>query len=247
MLEKELVRFGLDENEARVFLCLLEMGPSGISEVARRANMNRTTLYAVFDRLSEKSLLTFSVQGKRRTYVAQPPEQVKKMIQDRLAIFEELLPDLLNRRKKSAQKPVLKYFDGLEGIKTVFLDSLQAKDEEIIGFCGVEALQSTDKALRLFWEREYIPKRKARKKFVRLIVPENEEGREFRENDAEQYRESRMVSGSRYNFECEIHAYDDTVAIVSYSKGEEFAVEIISKPIANTVKMLFQVIWTVAY
>lgn len=247
MLEKELMRFGLDEKEARVFLCLLAMGPSGMSEIARKTGMNRTTLYAVFDRLSEKQLLTYSIRGKRKVYVAESPERVRTIIGEQLSVFDGLLPELLSVRRERKHTPVLKCVEGLDGIKAVFLDSLRSKDNTIVGFSGIEALSSTNGALRRFWDNEYVPKRKQKKKFVRLIVPENEAGRAFRARDAEQYRESKMVSGSRYNFECEIHAYDDTVTFISYSKDEEFAAQMISKPIANTVKMLFQIIWTVAY
>ncbi len=247
MLEKELKKLGLDKNEAKIYLSLLELGPSGISEIAQKAEMNRTTLYSVFDRLIEKGLLSISISGKRRVYTAESPGKVKQIIKDQLAVLDELMPELLSRVRTIKNKPVFRYLDGLEGIKIAFLDSLKTKDETIIGFSGIEALTVSNKSLLRFWENEYIPKRKKLKKFVRLILPENEIGQNFKDKDAEHFRESKMVPGSRYNFECEIHTYDDIVTVVSYSQGEEFALEIKSKPIANTIKMIFQIVWTVGY
>ena len=247
MLDKELKKIGLKEKEAKVYLSLLELGPSSLTAIAQNLQMNRTSLYDVLAGLEEKQLLIVSVSGKRKVYAAETPEKLKILLKERLASINDLLPELLSITQKGKVKPTLKYLEGIEGIKSAFLDSLQAKSKTIIGFSGVEALTVENKALLRFWEKEYMPKRKKKGVKVQLIMPDSKMGKYMKENDERDLRESRLLPASSYDFSSEIYVWDDVLAFTSYSQGEEFALQIESKPIADTVRMIFRIVWNQAY
>jgi len=242
-----LSKCGLDANEAQVYLSLLEHGPSAMTEIAKRTKMNRTTLYSVFGRLEEKGLLDSSIRGKRRVFSAGDPRALGRLLTDRLGAFETVLPDLLAMHGNGTTKPVFRFLEGMAGIRRTFDDSLRANEKTILAFSSPGVLSLHDRALTRYWEGEYIPKRKELKKFVKILVPDDQDGRAFRKGDADRFRETKFVPAMTSRFQVEIHAYDETVACISYSAGQEFAIQIVSKPVAETIKMIWHLLWATAY
>ncbi|MCK4799448.1 TrmB family transcriptional regulator, partial [Candidatus Parcubacteria bacterium] len=47
MLEKSLHEFGLKEKEIKIYLALLDLGPSSIRKIAELAKVNRGTSYDI--------------------------------------------------------------------------------------------------------------------------------------------------------------------------------------------------------
>lgn len=247
MLKEQLIQSGLTEKQATIYLACLELGPAVIAQIAHKSNLNRATVYEVIEELITKRLISISIKGKRKTYVAETPETIKVQLKEKLQKFDTILPELLTLTQKGVKKPTVKYYEGIEGIKRTFTESLNAKDDTIIGFSGIEAVVSQSKALEQFWEEEYIPKRIANKKQVKLIFPDNKTSRKYHAKDQEQLRESKFVPSTYYNFECEIYAYDDVLVMNSYSPGEEFSLTLESKPIVNTLRMIWQLCWNMGY
>ena len=248
MLENTLSQLGLTPMEAKVYLAILALGSASLSDIAAKGPFNRSSLYPVLESLSEKKFLFLSIKGKRTRYTAEAPEKIKLILKDKLSMLDEALPELLLIANKSAVKPKIRFREGYEGIKQAFIDSLHAKDSVLLAFCGADVLTSIrNKSLQTFWEKEYVPKRTKLGKSVQIIFPDNEVGKYMRGLDKSSSRESRFVPASQYPFECEIHVYDNTVAFISYNEKEEFALQVESPYIARTVKMIWRIVWNVAY
>lgn len=243
ILQEELANIGLDGDEAVVYTAALELGPATVLEIARKTGLNRTTLYAVTDRLIEKRLLAKSPSGKRTLYVAEPPEKIALLLKEKLAKLDELLPELVSLGRKGTVKPKIKYYEGLDGIKSVYRDSLQSREHALYAFVGVERLTVRSKALNAFWEGEYRMGRQKNGTHGKVVVPDNAEGRAFKAKDKTSDRESRMVPASSYNFEGEILMYDNIVCFISYTEDEEFALSLESRAIARTLRMIWQIVW----
>jgi len=244
---EELKKAGLTPKEAKIYLAVLEAGQASILEISKLSGLNRTTVYGLLDSMVNKRFLHVSVKGKRQVYLAEPPAGLKLLLKQRVETLEGVLPELLSLAEKSEIKPKLRYFKGIEGIKTVYRNSLAAKEDSIIGFTGFEALVKPSHEIEQFWEHEYISKSKQFKKFGRLVVPDNPIGKRYKAQDQQHYRETKLVPSSQYNFETEILAYDDVVAFISYNTKEKFGLEIQSQPIANTIKMIFEIVWRTGY
>lgn len=246
-LQKELQKIGLQNDEAVVYTASLELGPATVLEIARKTGLNRTTLYAVTDRLIEKRLLAQSPHGRRTIFTAEPPEKLTLLLNEKLATLNGILPELISLGREGTIKPKMRYYEGLEGIKTIYRDSLQSQEPNLYSFVGIERLNAYSKGLTKFWEDEYIRDRKKAERFGRLIIPDNAEGRAWKAKDATSNRECRLVPASQYNFEGEILMYDDVVSFVSYTEDEEFALSIESRSIAKTLRMIWNLVWTVGY
>lgn len=246
-LPQELASIGLEPDEAAVYAAALELGSATVLELARKTGLNRTTLYSVVERLIEQRLLVRSVAGKRTVYLAEPPEKLKAMLNDRLSKLDGLLPELLSLARTSVYKPRIRYVEGIDGIKGAYRDSLAAKDKQLVAFVGVERLNVRSKELNAFWDGEYRTGRIKNGIHGRLVVPDNAEGRAFKAKDAESNRQSKLVPAKNYNFEGEILMYDDTVCFVSYADGESFALTLESRAIVRTLRMIWEIVWNVGY
>src|SRR3989338_2411851 len=67
---QRLITGGLSENEAKIYLALLELGKGTVSEITRKANLNRTTGYDVLDGLVAKNLASVSGKEPKQEYAA---------------------------------------------------------------------------------------------------------------------------------------------------------------------------------
>ena len=246
-LQDELKEIGLSGDEALVYTAGLELGPATVLEVARKTGLNRTTLYGVTSRLIEKRLLTKSVAGKRTIYVTEPPEKLTLLLKERLAKLNDLLPELISLGRQGVNKPRIKYHEGLEGIKNIYRDSLASKEKLVLAFVGVERLNVRSSALNDFWNNEYRMSRQHSGIKGRVIIPDDTAGRAFKAKDATSNRESRLVPAANYNFAGEVLMFDEVVCFISYSENEEFALSLESQSIAQTLRMIWQIVWSTGY
>lgn len=246
-LASQLSEIGLEGNEASVYAACLELGPATILEISRKTQTNRTSLYGVVERLIHVGLLARSSAGKRAVFVAEPPEKLSLLLKKRMEKLDDLLPELISLGRKGTVKPRMRYYDGIEGIKTVYRDSLTTKDHALFAFVGVERLTAQSKVLNDFWEGEYRIGRQKYGILGKIVVPDNAEGKLFQSKDSSSRRETRLVPASTYNFDGEVLLYGDTVAFISYTDNEEFALSLESKAIAKTMKMIWQIVWSAGY
>ncbi len=247
MLTKQLESFGLSPAEAHIYLACLELGAASVLEISRKTKQNRAQLYLIIDRLIEKKLVTVAIVGKRKRFVPEQPAVLRALFQEKLLDLDMLIPDLVALARKGTIKPIIKFYDGLEGIKDVYRASSRGKDRVLYGFIGLDKLNTQSKALLHFWLNELTTLRKRHKAIGKVIIPDTEQGRLYKSSEKEKFRETRLVPASTYNFPGAIIVFDDTVCAYVFSDKEAFAVSIESVAIAETVKMVWQLVWAQAY
>src|SRR3990167_5411368 len=126
-LVRGLASAGLSKLEAKLYLAVLNLGQASILDISRHSGLNRTTIYRLIDRLSEQHLLDVTVRGKRKLYVARSAEEVINILKKRITALDVILPLLRSVGLKSPVKPKIRYWEGIDGIKTAYKNSLQAK------------------------------------------------------------------------------------------------------------------------
>ena len=124
-LLKVLQELGLSENESAVYLGALGSGPNTMQQLARASGVKRTTIYYVAESLKQKGLLKVEVRGFKKHYVAESPEKLDSMLLARRREFEQALPDLLALYNLKESASFIRYYEGIEGMKSVY-DSLLA-------------------------------------------------------------------------------------------------------------------------
>jgi len=126
-MEKGLLeRMGLDDKESAIYLVLLEFGPLAISEIARKTGLHRPTIYQYLPSLENRGLVSEFPKGKRKEYIAESPEKLKVMFGELWQEFDQLLPHLKFIFKNKGKRPLVKFLEGKNGIKSVYEDLLRS-------------------------------------------------------------------------------------------------------------------------
>lgn len=152
--------------------------------------------------------------------------------------FNEILPELLSITNLLEKKPSIQYFEGDEGIKRVYEDTLSYPNQEILVWISSEAVDCFNEDY--LWK--YAEKRKRNKIWQRSIGPDNKITRHLKITDEKYLRQSRLVSKDEMPFEVEINIYGGRfIGIMSFK--EEIGLIIESKKIYNTLKSIFEMNW----
>jgi sugar-specific transcriptional regulator TrmB len=94
-LNNELVSFGLSENEALIYLYLLERGEAvGGTKLATGTQMHRQYVYLVLPRLIELGLVEEVSFGKRAKYIALSPTRLEQIAREKVYTSQALIQEL---------------------------------------------------------------------------------------------------------------------------------------------------------
>ncbi|MCX6824961.1 MAG: hypothetical protein NTY80_01940 [candidate division SR1 bacterium] len=90
-----LQNYGLSDKEARVYLTVLELGTSIASTIARRAELNRVTVYTVLEEMIKEAVILSETINNIKYYTAVHPETLSKNFENKYLSIKESLPQLL--------------------------------------------------------------------------------------------------------------------------------------------------------
>ena len=132
MIEKILQQIGLSEREIIVYLTCLKLGPASVRKIADAAQINRGTTYDTLKLLRETGLISYYHRDTKQYFIAEDPSRLRDAIESRQGELEktktsldEVIPQLKSMYDKAGEKPVVKYYEGKTGIKTILADVLQ--------------------------------------------------------------------------------------------------------------------------
>ena len=115
-----LLELGLTENEARVYLACLGLGPATAIQIARTAEIKRPTVYTIVDSLQTKGLISIEVRGLKQKFVAEDPAKLETVLELKRSSFKKILPELQALKNAQDDGGFIRYFEGMEGIKSVY-------------------------------------------------------------------------------------------------------------------------------
>ncbi len=241
-LKAFLSSIDLSDKEIGVYLVLLSMGKGTVSQIARRAQLNRTTGYDILDSLVAKRLISISGKEPKQEYVAESPDAIVELlrlraeqISEQLERTKEVLPELKSMHNVRG-RPQVRFYEGKEGLEQVYEDTLTSH-EPIRAYAEVGNIHAT---LPHYFPLYY--KRRAKKGIpIRAIFPATPEGIALTAHDIGELRETALVPADQYNFSPEINIYDNKVMIASWR--EKLGITIESAEIADAMKKIFELAW----
>jgi sugar-specific transcriptional regulator TrmB len=247
---KKMQNLGLQENEAKVYLALLELGRGTVSEISRIAKLNRTTAYDILERLALYGLSN-RVAGKKKIYVAEPPHRLKQYLENkkraaerRLAELDGLLPGLVSLYKTDL-KPVIKIGEGKEEMSHIYNHALDAEGTiysilnlkgyaEIFDLLGKE--QSAERAKRGIKENVLA--------IDSTMAREWYEGAYKGRTKQKRLTTYKWIKADEKKFPVgELNVFDDKVIVMLSKPDENIAFEIQSQSFADFLKIVFEMTW----
>lgn len=235
-LSEQLTQFGLNEKQAAVYLALLELGASSAIALAKKTGILRTTVYDVLIELEKKGLLSQTQKGAKRLFLAADPESLEKILDEKRNKLQELLPALKSLVNTAGTKPVIRYFEGTEGIKEVYRDTLKYQGE-LVAYVTENIIAK----LGQDFADEYKAKRVNAKITVRAIGPDTEEIKGYKKTDQKDRKVTRLVDQKEFPFSIEMNLYGNKLAFMSFSESLGLIVE--SNEIAKNMRFLFELAW----
>ncbi len=240
--QKQLQIIGLSDNEISAYIALLELGRGTVSQISRKASLNRTTGYDVLGRLVSKKLVSISGKEPKQEYLAESPDQLENLIsnefekrQKELDSARQAIPELKSMHNV-AGRPQIRFYEGTDGLKQVYEDTLTSH-EPIRAYASVDDVHA---ALPGYFP-DYYKRRTVKNIPIRAIFTDNVEGRNLAKHDKEEIRESAFVSAEKYGFHPEINIYDNKIMIASWR--EKLGIIIESGEIADAMKKIFELAW----
>jgi len=237
-IKNTLEQFGLEGKKADVYLACLELGSATVIEIARKAGIKRTTCYDILLDLMEKSLVSETYKGKKRIFIGEDPEKIKKRLQEKERLLSEILPQLKSIHNIKGGRPKIRFYEGQEGLKEVYNDTLNYSGE-ILMFASYHIVSALGKD----WADNYIKKRVQKEINVRAIMPGTELlTKEFLSHDQEQRRMTKIINPKKYPFSIEINIYGHQ-KIALMSSQEQTGIIIEGSEIYKTLRLIFELIW----
>lgn len=231
---------GLLESEVKVYLAALEGGPSTVIDLASATRLSRPATYTAIETLTERGLMSTVQAGKKRLFSAEHPDRLlqyakrrESELAERVADLERALPDLALR--VGGEKPIVKSFEGKEGIQAIIEDIREARPQRIDEITNVDAMrtvlaQGELQPIRL--ELERIGTR------VRGLYA----GSNLRPSPN---TDARVLPERLRRFKGNISVSGKRIAIITFT-GKLHSIMIESEDLADTLRTLFDLAWETA-
>lgn len=170
---KELQKLGLKENEARVYLASLRLGPTVISALSKETGLKRTNIYALVNNLMEKGLFTLREAGFKQYYSAESPKNLKNLVEQQADLLINLLESKIEKNRNSGTNEFF-HFKGIGGMKNAFTSMLgDLKKGDF--YCVISDGNRWFDTDKKFFEK-FMQKRARLNLDLRLILVDNEFG-----------------------------------------------------------------------
>ena len=133
-LQKSLEYIGFSEKEVLVYLALLKLGKGTVTQISRKAGINRPTGYHILASLAIKELVNASGKEPKQEYVAESPDQIEKLLLKKIendqAFIKEakkIIPELKSMHNV-ADRPKVSFYEGREGLEKIYEDTLTSHE-----------------------------------------------------------------------------------------------------------------------
>ena len=243
MLELDLQKLALNEKEAKVYLASLELGYASVQGIAKKAGINRATAYFIIEGLMKKGLMTQIEKDKKTFFAAEDPKSLRSIIERKEqeakefgSIFRNILPQLESVYNLAAEKPKIRYYEGVEGIQAMRLEFLGVEAREIFGFV------SLDRLFKYSPQQDEYTQRRVQKGVKSKVIYTRKDGPLENASDKNLLREARYIPSDKFNFTNDISIYGDRLSI-AFLEGKLGGVMIENKELADMMRAIFELSW----
>lgn len=243
-----LQEFDLTEREVIVYLTLLRTGPNTIMNLARETGIKRSTTHNNVEELVNKGLVSQTNYGERRMVVAEEPEKLKilveekkwrtKKLEDNMQDAIKSIYDMIPSVKGNTAVDV-KYYNGEKGFKEVCQRSIDFATDEILFISNYTEWAKV--YTKEYDEQHYIPTRVKKGVNLRMIANENDFSKGEISRDEKKLRKIKLLE-KEFKVSTTIIIYGEEVSLMVPSEPY-LSIVINSKEIADSFRNMFENMW----
>ena len=234
-----LTNIGLSEHEAKVYLAGLSLGPTTVLKLARSAELKRTTVYTIIDELKKRGLMNIEVRGFKKLYTVEDPRRLELVLEEQKERFKNELPEFLALYNLKGEEGTIKYYEGLEAIKSIysgFLSELKPHDDYLV-IANQEKWFNLDPKFFMKYKEDRA-KKNVRTRMLFQDSPVAREHKKFEKNWNEEIKI--LPAGTKFNTDLVIMPNK----VIFFSLDVPLiAIVIENKNIIQTQRELFELLW----
>ena len=242
-MDKQLFySLGLTPNETKVYSTLLDLGTAQAGNITEKSGIHRRNVYDALSRLMEKGLISFVIVNNKKLFSPVNPRRFIEIIEEKKfeldnlkQEFNKMMPEL-ELKGRMQEKHDVRFFKGVEGLKSVFEDIMRTR-KDYIGYGPGEQLEKVLK----HYMKHFVDRRIKAKIRIKLIY--DEESRHKIKKKA--LSEIRYIP-QQFSSRAALRIYGDKVALLLLSEKEPLAIVIKNKAIADGYRKYFEVMWDAA-
>lgn len=251
-----LKQLDLSDVEARLYLTLLQTGPTSVRDLAMTIEIKRTTAYFYIDQLVEKGLVMKVVQNSKKLVSPNEPDNLQYLVKKKVAsanTAKDQLSDILSMinaklpKTDTAEDAEIRYYKGILGIKKIYEEALKGSEFRLyVNLTKLEKLLIPNNLGIDYNMFETALAKNPKLTIYEIIADEPNSVGQFELDDTAQKENYRykFMPGEVGLTAPGILLYDNKVAIIN-GKGQLNAVVLYNTDYyVNTVK-LFDFIWKV--
>jgi len=243
-LEKIFEYLGLDNKSAQFYLSCLESGKTTINEISKDIKIPRSTCYLILEKLKKEGIIFETPFGRKRTLVAQEPQNLINILKNKneeskntYILAQQILPRL-NSISPFSQKPKVRFYEGFESIKQIYLEILK-EAKEVSVFC---LMQPTDQEVLDFLGKGFLDKIIQKGIKTREVVSDTEKDFEYVKKYTTPINTIIQIS-KEFNTDTDYMIWNDKVAFISYGTNIPVGIIIEDKEIVKFEKVRFNLLW----
>jgi sugar-specific transcriptional regulator TrmB len=242
-LTEKLQSIGLTQNEARVYLFLLEYQEAKTGVICSKLKIPNSHIYQILEKLLDKGIVSFKIVNNIKVFRPVDPESLYSLFREKELQLErekqELREFITNLKKIEIKEPKendFKYFEGVAGIRSMFTEFTNSWAPNSI--CYVSSAPIAYERWNAFLLEYFHPPRFKKKVHLQIIIPSK-----LKERGAERERmKYTEVKYSKKEMKSEFGVAGDYTYLLSYGE-RPYALLIKDKTFADTQKKIFEIMW----
>lgn len=238
MQNTNLKKLGFTENEIVIYLCLIRNGEIKAGEIIRETGLQRSVVYTVIEKLSERGLVGKTMKSGVAVYTTADPEALVYEAEQRKLLAQMVANDLKEKRGATAREVLV--YEGDDIIKRISDKNLEANATSTVYFLGPSkfGIQSN---LDRYWNRYHAER--VRKGIKCKILYDHDTDPQILEE-----RNKLPLCEAKYlPFESRVPMWfnicNDTVGMVIHAENPPLAFLVKSQKTADALRTYFDYFW----
>lgn len=246
--ESHLKKIGLSDKEAAVYIASMQLGPQTVQNISRKSQVARATTYLVLESLMKKGLISRYEERGKPIFIAEAPHQLERLINDReqqiakdKEELKELLPLLQAFMMTEDQRPLVRYYEGVEGLRALRSEITRQSNTEDTWY----QIVPVDLVKGMFGDENFTHASTRKAKGIKskaIIVTTSEKLRKKLTESADKWAQRKFIDAKFYSSPAGVVLLKDKVAFGTYT-GRVGGVIIESEPIARMLRESFDLLW----
>jgi sugar-specific transcriptional regulator TrmB len=245
---------GLTKTEAQVYNAFLILKQATPSEIAKESGISRENAYHFVDRLLPYGLISQVQHAKKKTFRVEDPYKLlnlfrkqEQAIQDTILMLEQVVARIDSELTIDQNKPLIKLFKGIEGVKHGYMKTLEEPTKEPhYGFLS----RSWPSEFTEWVDDVFVPERVKKDTHLNLILTKVNDVtfNEYLELSKTTKRDVIHVDSDEFPTGSYLVASKDKF-LITINKGgqksieDDIAIIIEHEPITTMMRALFKIIW----